>query len=138
MIKPLIASSFTSAFCRGSTFVQIKIRVPFSVTSFDFLAIILRPQQTYIFAECAVLCIKHVINVTIDSHQEMFYRAADLEMSSHQNISSGAFYQIWRSLQRNPFKGVYLQGLFLFYVYRMMHRQMKKVKKADERDSGHS
>ena len=33
-----------------------------------------------------------MINVIIDSHQEMFYRTSGLEISSHENISSGAFH----------------------------------------------
>ena len=45
-------------------------------------------------AECAVLCIKYMINVIIDNHQEIFYRTAGPEISSHENISSGAMYQI--------------------------------------------
>ena len=33
-------------------------------------------------------------NVIIDSHQKIFYRTAGLEISSHENISIGAFYKI--------------------------------------------
>ena len=35
-----------------------------------------------------------MINVIIDSHQKIFYRTAGLEISSHENISIGAFYKI--------------------------------------------
>ena len=51
------------------------------------------PQETYVLAECAVLCIEYMINVIIDIHQEMFYRTAGLEISSRENISCGAFNQ---------------------------------------------
>ena len=39
--------------------------------------------------------------VIIDSQQKMFYRRAGLEISAQENISNGAFYQIWISLQSN-------------------------------------
>ena len=37
---------------------------------------------------CAALCIEGMINVIIDSHQEMFYSLAVLEILSHKNIRS--------------------------------------------------
>ena len=52
------------------------------------------PQETWILAECPVLYIKYMKNVIIDSYQEMFYRIAGLQISSHKNIGGGAFYQI--------------------------------------------
>ena len=51
-------------------------------------------QETSILAECAALCIKYMKNVIIDSHHEIFYRAAGLEIYSHKNIRRGASYQI--------------------------------------------
>ena len=32
-------------------------------------------------------------NVIIDSHHKIFYRTAGLEISVHENISSGGFYK---------------------------------------------
>ena len=64
-----------------------------------------------------------MINVIIDSHQEMFYRTSGLEIPSHENINSGAFYLYLKIPIEDTTKGVYLIGPLSFvYIYRMTHR----------------
>ena len=57
-----------------------------------------------------------MINVIIDSLQEMFYRTSGLETWSHKNINSGVFYLYLKIPIEDTTKGVYLIGP-LSFVY---------------------
>ena len=57
-------------------------------------------------AEYAALCIKGMKNVIIDSQEDMFYRTAEVEISSHENISN-------ETLLPNLFFSMFSEQLFL-------------------------
>ena len=75
-------------------------------------------------AEYAALCIKGMKNVIIDSHQEMFYGTAEVEISSHESISNGA-------LLRNLFFSMFSEQLFFraSFVFICIGRRTVRWKK---------
>ena len=59
--------------------------------------------------KCPALCVKGMINNITDSHQEMIYRTAGLEISSLENIRSEVFF---------PYLKIPLEELRQGYFYR--------------------